>query len=453
MTIKRLWLITLVIISTISIGINALILTSLTNRYFKNYLEENYEKHVKQVIDYTKITLMDKNTSFKQMTVELESHLSDPITGIRLYSKDGELLVDVSGHYHLNNFSMMAEKRIKNIRYQKQEEIEQYKIMNSDELLGILHVTKYNSAQNSVIARMFKSSLIINSIYSMLIALLISFVIGMLISRRMTIDLTETATLANDIQAGINNISKKSFISEINGIRESLDELNTRLKIKQKSRKELIDQLMHQTRTPLTILKSHLEGLEDGIIQMNDDEIEIWQNQINNITDIISNMAGMIDGNKENDEITKEEFEITSLISQIINGLKAQFNKKNIALKFQANQKIVMKTDQYKLSQVIYNLLTNAYKYTEENGKVEITCIALDKTLTISVKDTGMGIDLDEIDKIFRAYYRSKNVSKINGEGIGLYVVEENLKLLRGTIRVESQKNVGSNFILMLPID
>lgn len=438
--------------AVISIGINALILTTLTDRYFKDYLSENYEKHVNQIIDYAKTALSEENISYKQMAIELETHLNDPIIGIKFYSKNGELLADVSSHYHLGNGNLINGKMMKNFMNKSQQEVEQYKIMNQGNLTGILHITKYDSAQNSILAKMFKSALIMNSIFSMLIALLISITIGIFISKKMSRELMETADLANDIQAGVNNTSKKSFIIEINGIRESLDELNTRLKIKQKNRKELVDQLMHQTRTPLTILKSHLEGIEDGIIKMNEEEIKIWQNQINNITAIIANMSGMIDANKEKDEITIEELEINHLIYQIINGLKPQFDKKNIKLKVLTGEKLLLKTDQYKLSQIIYNLLTNAYKYTETNGKVEVSYISKEEKVIIKIQDTGIGIENEEIGKIFRAYYRSEDVSQINGEGIGLYVVNENLKLLGGTVKVESKKGIGSSFIFEIPI-
>lgn len=452
MTVKRLWLIILIMTAVISIGLNALILTTLTDRYFKDYLSENYEKHVNQIIDYAKTALSEENISYKQMAIELETHLNDPIIGIKFYSKNGELLADVSSHYHLGNGNLINGKMMKNFMNKSQQEVEQYKVMNQGNLTGILHITKYDSAQNSILAKMFKSALIMNSIFSMLIALLISITIGIFISKKMSRELMETADLANDIQAGVNNTSKKSFIIEINGIRESLDELNTRLKIKQKNRKELVDQLMHQTRTPLTILKSHLEGIEDGIIKMNEEEIKIWQNQINNITAIIANMSGMIDANKEKDEITIEELEINHLIYQIINGLKPQFDKKNIKLKVLTGEKLLLKTDQYKLSQIIYNLLTNAYKYTETNGKVEVSYISKEEKVIIKIQDTGIGIENEEIGKIFRAYYRSEDVSQINGEGIGLYVVNENLKLLGGTVKVESKKGIGSSFIFEIPI-
>ena len=209
---------------------------------------------------------------------------------------------------------------------------------------------------------------------------------------------------------------------------------------------------MHQTRTPLTILKSHLEGVEDGIIEMNEDEIDIWKNQIDNITVIIANMSGMIDANKENDDLVIEKFDVSQLINQIVSGISPQFLKKEILLNILSHEKIYVETDQYKLSQIIYNILTNAYKYTENNGSVDIDYFVNNGIIYIKIKDTGVGISKDDIDKIFNAYYRSPEVLKINGDGIGLYVVNENLKLINGSIEVLSEINKGSTFIINLPL-
>ena len=280
----------------------------------------------------------------------------------------------------------------------------------------------------------------------------ISIIIGIIISKKMSSDLINTAELANNIQIGVNGVTTKSSVFEITRIRESLEELNTRLKIKQKNRKELIDQLMHQTRTPLTILKSHLEGVEDGIIEMNEDEIDIWKNQIDNITVIIANMSGMIDANKENDDLVIEKFDVSQLINQIVSGISPQFLKKEILLNVLSHDKIFIETDQYKLSQIIYNILTNAYKYTENNGSVDIDYFVNNGNIYIEIKDTGVGISKDDIDKIFNAYYRSPEVLEINGDGIGLYVVNENLKLINGSIEVLSEINKGSTFIINLPL-
>ena len=429
MTIRKLWLIILISISFISIGINVMVLTTLTNRYFIGYLAKDYEKNVNQILDYTKSALSEENISFKQMAIELGTHFRDPIIGIGLYSRTGEKLVDVNNANNIQNKNMKISKKS---MHKILKEVKEYKIEDNGEIIGVLHITTRSSTKNSMIAGVFRSKLLLNSLFSMLIAMCISIVIGIIISKKMSSDLINTAELANNIQIGVNGVTTKSSIFEITRIRESLEELNTRLKIKQKNRKELIDQLMHQTRTPLTILKSHLEGVEDGIIEMNEDEIDIWKNQIDNITVIIANMSGMIDANKENDDLVIEKFDVSQLINQIVSGISPQFLKKEILLNVLSHEKIYVETDQYKLSQIIYNILTNAYKYTENNGSVDIDYFVNNGNIYIKIKDTGVGISKDDIDKIFNAYYRSPEVLEINGDGIGLYVVNENLKLING---------------------
>lgn len=447
MTIRKLWLLVLVVVVTISVGINALVLTSLMDTYFEGYVTESYELNVNQIIDYAKKTLKEENVSFNQMEIELETHLDDPITRIKLYNLNGELLVDV----HTSTL-MMRGKMMSEMMNSVQEQVEQYTLIDSGVILGTVNITTNSSAENSLIAHVFKATLLSNSFKSILIAMAISIVIGIIVSKKMSTALKDTAELAQDIQIGKNKSYKKTGIREINTVRNSLDALSTRLKLKQKSRKTLIDELVHQTRTPLTVLKSHLEALEDGIIEVTSEEINICQNQIENITGIISNMSGMIDANKDILTLKNEEFEFSQLIKQVVGGLKTQFDKKGIILELSSKIKVEMNTDKYKLSQVIYNILTNAYKYTNQGGQVSVSYSVVNDMLKLKIKDTGIGIEQEELDKIFQAYYRSNDVPNSKGEGIGLFIVKENLNLINGSIEVISQKNVGSSFIIKVPI-
>lgn len=451
MTIRKLLLIVLIGVSILSIGINAFILSSLTDKYFTDYLNENYSSHVKQVVAYAKAALLEENVSYKQMAIELETHLDDPIIQIKLYDKDGELLVDVDDEFRLTG-GMMSGQRMNGMRSEGQDQVEQYSIEEDGQILGLLNITRKGSAETSFVARMFKASLLKNSIFSIIIAIGISLIIGILVSKKMSQALQETADLASDIQVGDARTPNKTSIKEVIRIRESLENLNARLKLKQKSRKALIDQLVHQSRTPLTVLKSHLEAMEDGVIEVNSREISICQDQIGNIEAIISNMSGMIDANKEMEEVTIEAFEFSQLIKQISEGLKAQFDRKNILFELTTLDKIKMETDKYKLSQAIYNILTNAYKYTEEGGNVRISYIVNEKNLLLKIQDTGIGIKEEDLDKIFQAYYRSNDYAMADGEGIGLFIAKENVEKINGTLTVTSKKDSGSTFAVSVPV-
>lgn len=450
MSIRKLWLIVLILVATLSIAINALILTSLTDRYFKTYLSETYDEHIDQMITYVVGSLKEETISLRQMAIELESHLDDPIVKIKLYGPQGVLLVQVEDRdYDRKDMGRMG---MMDFMFRiGEEEVDSFDIIDNGVLLGKLNITKQSSAESSVIAMMFKSRLFINSLISTGFAIVITLLVGAYISKRMSKDLTDTAQLASNIQIGNPLENKPSSIKEINQIQNSLHDLNTRLKIKQKSRKTMVDQLVHQTKTPLTILKSHVEAIEDGVIQISKEELAIFQDQIDHLNNILSNMSTMIDAEKESEILTLETVDIHQLLNQIILGLRSQFDKKGIELKLISTTKVKLMTDPYKLSQVLYNLLTNAYKYTEK-GRVEISVKEDKDTLNISISDTGIGIEPSEISNIFNAYYRGASVTKIPGEGIGLYVVKENLNQLNATIEVQSTLGKGSTFTIKLPI-
>jgi signal transduction histidine kinase len=299
----------------------------------------------------------------------------------------------------------------------------------------------------------FKKSLLINSMYAIFISIGISIFIGFFISKKMSKSLRDTAKIAGDIQLGEVSLVKETSIKEISAIRESLEELDTRLKLKQKSRQVLVDQLIHQTRTPLTILKSHLEAIEDNLVEVNDEEIKTFKNQIENITMIISNIGGLIDANNETDTLRVETFDINQMLKQIITGLKAQFTKKKISLELVTREKLALHTDKDKLSQSIYNILTNAYKYTNGDGDVKVSFIQLDDKVIIKIQDTGIGIEASETDKIFNAYYRSKQVIHTEGDGIGLYIVKDNIEKIGGNLSVISKLKVGSTFTIEIPVN
>lgn len=453
MTVRRQWLLILILIGVFSVSVNAFVLSSLTDKYFRDYMNDNYEKHFSQIVDYAQKALLDESYSAQQMAMELETHLIEPITRIKLYNAKGQLVVSVGNNsYPMRH--MMGGNGMGRMMNQINEETDHIKIYDQQgQLLGYLNILRYGSARNSVATYLFKSALISNSLISIGIVLLVTVLIGILISKKMSSDLIKTAQLAQNIEMGNQTDFKFSNVKEIRTIQQSLEALKAKLMLKQKSRKKLIDELMHQSRTPLTILKTHLEGFEDGLITMTPEKMEICENQIENLSSIISNMSGMIDAEKDDEAIKIEAFDLNQLLKQIARGLKVQFDKKSIELRMLNNEKVMLKTDKYKLSQAIYNILTNAYKFTDSGGETRISYEVAKNKVWVSIEDNGMGMSKEDQQHIFDAYYRGSEANRISGEGIGLYVANENIKRIGGVIHIESQKGEGSKFIIKIPIE
>lgn len=450
MTIRKQWMLALVVSAALSVIVNSLVLNIRINRYFVDYSAENYNTHVLQVVQFSTDALSADEYTTQQLEMQLTSHLSDPITRIRLYRTDGELLSDVSVSRTM--MGMMRSGTAARMMGSSAEEIDSIDIQKDGVLLGKLMITRYSSIGSSIATRQFAFSLITNSLLSFGIVFALTLILGYFLSKRMSKDLIQTAEQAVTIDLGQEIRYPKSRVLEISTIQDSLETLQTRLKLKQTSRKKRIDELVHQTRTPLTILRTHLEGFQDGIIRFTPEEVKTCETQIDNLSSIITNMSGLIDAEKDVGELHMTNVDLSVLVRQIVAGLKAQFDQKTVELAALNHNKITVHTDPYLLSQAIYNLLTNAYKFTPSGGRVTIAYEVIDKALVISVRDTGVGIPAEEQARVFEAYYRGKNAVHTSGEGIGLYLVKENLRQIGGKIELESVPGKGSTFRISIPV-
>ena len=447
MSVRKRWLILLVLIAVLAVGVNALFLSAMTNRYFDSYVSENYKRHVDQIETYVGSALASDTLSVDQMIVELSSHLVEPIFRIQVYDESGQLIVDVKNAQGYGN-DMMRNGWMRRIDDNRKEATDQVDVVYDGAVIGTLTITRLGTAENAASAWVFKTALIRNTLISVGIVAILAAIIGALVSKGMSKDLIHTANVAQSIDIGDEIPIVSSNIKEVRVIQQSLESLRYRLKLKQKSRKALVDELVHQTRTPLTILKMHLEAMEDGIVEMTPEEIKICEEQVENASAIIANLSRMIDADTADEVNRPEDFEFSKLIKQVTSGLRMQFDKKQISLKIDADLKVEMHSDQYKISQAIYNILTNAYKFTDKNGTVSVSYTADDTMLTVKISDTGVGIAQEVQEKIFDAYYK---VSVSESEGIGLYVAKENLYQIGGQIEVSSKLGEGSTFVLRIP--
>ncbi len=440
MTIKKQWLITLITVVILTVLINTVLLTLLINKNFNNYLSNNYNDNVSKIISTIEEASKD-STSNMQLEMNLKGYLDDPIIGIVIYDKDGREVLSV-GNTMMHHMMMMGNSR---------EDVESYDLNGKNCGGSKLYIIKDASVNSSSTVTIFKKTLIINSLIVGAIVILLAIIISLYMSKKTVNDLKKTEELAQNINLGNDTKIKLSSIKEIRFIQVSLQELSSKLKLKQKGRKKLLDEMIHQTRTPLTILKSHIEAYEDGILELNSNEFNILEEQLDNVTSIISNMSEMIEGEKDLEEIKIEKLNLNELLNQIGNGLKLQFKKKNIDFQVVGDNNIFINTDRYKLSQAVYNILTNSYKFTLEGGAVKLETFKEDKNIKIIIEDTGIGIKKEDLKRIFEAYYRGLNTNKIKGEGIGLYVVRENIEAIKGKIEVESKYGIGTKFIVTLP--
>lgn len=286
---------------------------------------------------------------------------------------------------------------------------------------------------------------------------------------------SETITTGNNYEEkinGLNNIleelSAKEKIFKINHdvyelyidiifvLKRLLNELNT-AKIFKINRNEFLGNVTHELRTPIFAIQLSLETLLDGAVNdenVNKDFLKRALNQTSRLTELVDDLIE-ISRLEAGTKISRRYFEINRFVFNIVNELLdlSQKNKVNILVDSEVSEKTQVFGDEERLKQVIVNLIDNAIKYTNEDGKIIIKIVKFDKEISISISDNGIGIPKEDLPRIFERFYRvDKTRSRdMGGSGLGLSIVKHILELHNSTIKVESEEGKGTRFEFNLP--
>lgn len=233
--------------------------------------------------------------------------------------------------------------------------------------------------------------------------------------------------------------------------------------VNDKIKTEFIANFSHEIRTLLNLMLSSLQLLdiykENGKIIFTDDKDAIKLSYIRrNGLRLLKLINNLIDITKLESGFYHTEFEvqnIVDIIEDITLSVVEYAEAKNINIIFDTNQEeFLMPVDVEKLDRITLNLLSNAIKFTPSGGYVYVTLNCNSDTISISVKDTGVGISKEDQNLIFNRFIQASNTNAadVSGSGIGLSLVKSLTELLDGTIALNSELNMGSEFIITLPV-
>ncbi|HHU72116.1 MAG TPA: sensor histidine kinase, partial [Clostridiales bacterium] len=166
MTIRRQWLLVLVLSVLISVSVNTVVLSSLINNYFIDYSTDNYNKNISRLLNFSKEALSVNVYSSQQLEMQLETFLSDPINRIRLYDANGNLIANVTSKEHQGMGRMrngMMNGMMNHMMGNASEEVYSADIEDNGVIIGKVNITKYSSIGNSLETRKFTYSLIASS--------------------------------------------------------------------------------------------------------------------------------------------------------------------------------------------------------------------------------------------------------------------------------------------------
>jgi two-component system, OmpR family, phosphate regulon sensor histidine kinase PhoR len=230
----------------------------------------------------------------------------------------------------------------------------------------------------------------------------------------------------------------------------------TDLKKLEQMRKDFVANVSHELKTPITSIKGFSETLLDGAMK---DEatleafLRIILNESDRLQMLIEDLLDLSRIEQHGFHLNIEELDIVILLNEMITLLKGKAEGKNIVLHLAHEASpIFVKGDYSRLKQVFINLLSNAITYTPTGGYVEIDVKENEEKVYIQIKDTGIGIEKEEIPRIFERFYRIDKARSRNsgGTGLGLAIVKHIVEAHKGSISVTSVKDKGTTFTISL---
>ena len=247
-----------------------------------------------------------------------------------------------------------------------------------------------------------------------------------------------------DYAASDNRAEPNYQIAEFNQVAASIDAYRKKLAQKERVKKQKLDKVLHDIKTPLTILTTQLEGVQDGLIKPNAKTIQTLKTHVEELDTALGDIANVVEGQEKQMPVKLTDMDYAEELKKMVGSLKAKFQDKELDLKLETNG-LNIKTNASILNKAVYNLLLNSYKYTD---KGQVTILTNNERKTLSIRDTGIGIAKEDMNRIFEPYYRGKNVGTTEGEGLGLSIVKEQLKMIGATISVTSEPGEYTEFII-----
>ena len=227
---------------------------------------------------------------------------------------------------------------------------------------------------------------------------------------------------------------------------------------KERVKMDLVAALAHDIKSPLGVIMSYAESLSERLSGEggNRDHLEALGRIEDNAQRIVNLVTGFLEASKAEAgklEIERRPVAINPLLQEVARQLESDIHKKNIELQMRLDAKLPeLSGDSAQLERVFWNLLGNAIKFTPAGGTVTVTSSRQDGTVAVSIRDTGIGIQPEDLPALFTQFRRLKGAAKVEGTGLGLFIVKTIVEAHRGTVNAESAGGSGSNFTVRLPI-
>lgn len=450
---------TIAVVALITVALISLLVNFFIGNQFKNYIIGQQEKTTEQII----------NNISEQYNKENKVWNVDAVHSIGMNALYDGYIIKV---YDLNKQSVWdAETSDMNLcietidsisnrmmaefhDFKGEFKLENFPALQNNEIIGSISIGYYGPYFLSEADFQFLDSLNKILIGIGIFSLIISIITGVIFANRLSHPIINTIGASKRISDGDYSvrIDEQTNTKEVNDLIGSINHLAESLESQEMLRRRLTADMAHELRTPLTSVQTHIEAMIEGVWDPTTERLQSCYDEMTRITKLVSNLENLAKLENDTLKLNKTNFNIFELTSKIIGNFETETVMKKQSVSILGNCCDIF-ADKDQISQVLVNLLSNALKYSPENGKIILNISETEDVVKLSIKDNGIGIGEDEIPYIFERLYRgdlSRN-RMTGGTGIGLSIVKSIIMAHGGSITVESQPGNGTEFTIVLP--
>lgn len=269
-------------------------------------------------------------------------------------------------------------------------------------------------------------------IYVTMLVIILSLIVSYFVSRKISSGVIKINKEAKKLSKGNFDVKFDTDqpILELSELAETLEYTKNELSKTENLRRELLANVSHDLKTPLTMIKAYAEMVRD--VTYKDDtkrtkDLNIIIEETDRLNVLVNDILELSKIQSGTQKLTIEQFDLEKFVKNIIKRYDIMSENKKYKFKVSINKNIIVSADRKRIEQVMYNLINNAINYTGDDKKIIINALELENTVRIEVKDTGKGIDKEELENIWDKYYKiDKTHSREQvGSGVGLSIVKK----------------------------
>lgn len=377
---------------------------------------------------------------------------------IKLYDADEQMVWDAQNHDMTLCHQIMDDI---SLRMEEQKpELEgkfvssRYELRQDGSLIGYVDISYYSpyyfDENDFQFVDFLNQILLVIGCLSVLGAILA----GIRLTKRISSPVAEITEITREISQGNYRIRSTSVVKteELYELTEAVNHMAASLEEQENLRKRLTTDVAHELRTPLANVSSHLEAILEGVWEPTRERLKSCYEELGRISGIVEDLEKLRQIESEKLVMKQEPVDLLKLANAVKAAFEPELMQKNLTCLVEGEAAIVT-GDSKRLHQVLFNLISNAVKYSREGGRIEIGIRNTPEAASLIVRDYGTGIPKEDIPLIFERFYRtdrSRN-RKTGGTGIGLTIAKAIVQAHNGRIRVESAEGEGSCFTVSLP--